>query len=67
LTFSLPRVKKKEIIKTQRPIIAVKKWVSLRKGFPMSDENKQKAGLPDKKVIGLFCFWGTAQWAKHWV
>jgi len=25
-------------------------------GIIMSDENKNKAGLPGKKVMGLFCF-----------
>jgi hypothetical protein len=25
-------------------------------GIFMSDESKKKAGLPSKKVIGLFCF-----------
>jgi hypothetical protein len=25
-------------------------------GICMSDVNKKKAGLPDKKVIGFFCF-----------
>jgi hypothetical protein len=32
--FSLPWVKRKEVIKPQQPIIAVKKWGSLRKGLP---------------------------------
>jgi hypothetical protein len=56
LTFSLPWVKRKEIIKIQKPIIAVEKMGVTEEGISMSDESKKKAGLPDKKVKGLFCF-----------
>jgi len=56
LTFPLARVKKKEIIKSQKPIIAVKKWASLERKAAMSDESKTKAGLPNEKGMGLFYF-----------
>jgi hypothetical protein len=56
LTFFLPRVKRKKIIKTQKPIIAVKKLGVAEEGPSLSDGSKKMAGLPGKKVIGLFCF-----------
>jgi hypothetical protein len=40
LTFFLTRVKRKEIIKTQKPIIAVQKMGVTEEGTSMSDENK---------------------------
>ena len=56
LIFFLPRVKRKEIIKTQKPITAVQKMGVTEEGSSMNDERKNKDGLPGKKVIGFFCF-----------
>jgi hypothetical protein len=58
LTFFLPRVKRKEIIKTQKPIAAVQKLGVAEEGTSMNDENKNKAGLTGIKGMGLFYFCG---------
>lgn len=54
LIFSLPRVKREEIINTQKPITAVQKMGVTAEGSSMNDERKNRAGLPGKKVIGFF-------------
>jgi hypothetical protein len=43
LTFFPPRVKRKKIIKTQKPIIAVKNMSVTEGGTSMIDEDKKKA------------------------
>jgi len=56
LTFFLTRVKRKEIIKSHQPIIAAQKIGVYEEGNSMSDENKNKAGLPGKKGDRPFLF-----------
>ena len=47
LTFPLPRVKRKKLIKIQKKIIAVQKLGVTEEGNSMSDENKRR---PDCQV-----------------
>ena len=41
-------------IKIQNPIIAAQTLLSLKEWVKVIDESKKKAGLPGKKVMGLF-------------
>jgi hypothetical protein len=49
LTFFLPRVKRKEIIKTLKPIIAVQKMGVPEEGTSMGDVNKTRPDCQTKR------------------
>jgi hypothetical protein len=49
-----PRVKRKEIITTQKPVVTAKKMVVTEEGTLMSEESENKVGLQNEKVIGHF-------------